>query len=59
MLRTRRWRCRARTGAVEILSGPPDKPITELKTTVTRDDGVVALEGRALCYTMPLVGRRD
>jgi hypothetical protein len=31
-----------------------DKPITELRTTVTRDDGVLALEGTALCYTMPL-----
>ena len=42
------------TGAVEILSVRADKPITELKTTVTRDDGTVALEGKALCYTMPL-----
>jgi acyl dehydratase len=42
------------TGAVEVLSVRTDKPITELKTTVTRDDGTVALEGEALCYTMPL-----
>ena len=42
------------TGAVEVLSVRSDKPITELKTTVTRDDGTVALEGQALCYTMPI-----
>lgn len=42
------------TGAVEIVSVRTDKPITTLKTTVTRDDGVVALEGTAVCYTMPL-----
>jgi len=42
------------TGAVEVLSVRTDKPITQLKTTVMRDDGTVALEGTALCYTMPL-----
>ena len=42
------------TGAVEVVSVRTDKPITELKTTVTRDDGVVALEGTAVCYTMPI-----
>ena len=42
------------TGTVEVLKVRNDKPITELKTTVTRDDGTVALEGTALCYTMPL-----
>ena len=42
------------TGAVEVVSVRTDKPITELKTTVTRDDGVVALDGTAVCYTMPL-----
>jgi acyl dehydratase len=42
------------TGAVEVLKVRDDKPITELRTTVTRGDGVVALEGTALCYTMPL-----
>jgi acyl dehydratase len=42
------------TGAVEVLEVREDKPITKLRTTVTRDDGVVALEGEALCYTMPL-----
>ena len=42
------------TGAVEVTKVRMDKPITELKTTVTRQDGVVALEGTALCYTMPM-----
>jgi acyl dehydratase len=42
------------TGAVEVLRVRSDRPMTELKTTVTRDDGTVALEGEALCYTMPL-----
>src|SRR5215813_1304878 len=41
-------------GAVEVTKVRTDKPITELKTTVTRDDGTVVLEGNALCYTMPL-----
>ncbi|MBS1787035.1 MAG: MaoC family dehydratase [Acidobacteria bacterium] len=41
------------TGAVEVTSVRTDKPITELKTTVTRADGTVVLEGNALCYTMP------
>ena len=42
------------TGEVEVLTVRSDKPLTELKTTVTRDDGTLALEGTALCYTMPL-----
>jgi acyl dehydratase len=42
------------TGAAEVLKVRADKPVTELKTTVTRDDGTVALEGKALCYTVPL-----
>ena len=41
-------------GAVEVLEVREDKPITRLRTTVTRQDGVVALEGEALCYTVPL-----
>ncbi len=42
------------TGTVEVVSVRRDKPITELKTTVTRNDGVVVLDGTATCYTMPL-----
>jgi acyl dehydratase len=40
------------TGRVEVISVRTDKPITGLRTTVTRDDGTTALEGTALCYTM-------
>jgi acyl dehydratase len=42
------------TGVVEVLKVRADKPITELKTVVTLADGTVALEGQALCYTMPV-----
>lgn len=42
------------TGEVEVVEVREDKPMTKLRTTVTRDDGVVALEGTALCYTVPL-----
>jgi acyl dehydratase len=40
------------TGRVEVTSVRTDKPITKLKTTVTRDDGTVVLDGTAVCYTM-------
>lgn len=40
------------TGEVEVLEVRADKPITRLRTTVTRGDGVVALEGEAVCYTV-------
>jgi len=43
------------TGRVEVLEVRRDKPITKLRTSVTRDDGTVVLEGDAVCYTMPLV----
>ncbi len=42
------------TGRVEVLEVRTDKPITTLATRVTRQDGVVALEGTAVCYTMRL-----
>jgi acyl dehydratase len=44
------------TGRVEVREVRADKPITTLTTTVTRQDGVVVLEGSAVCYTMALVG---
>ena len=37
-----------------MIEGRSDKPIAKLKATVVRDDGVVAVDGDALCYTMPL-----
>ena len=45
------------TGEVTVTSVREDKPITELATRVLRDDGTVVLDGRAVCYTMPLRGR--
>ena len=42
------------TGHVEVIEVSNDKPVTKLRTTVTRDDGTVALEGTAVCYTMAL-----
>jgi acyl dehydratase len=38
------------TAEVEVLEARADKPITRLRTTITRDDGVVALEGTALVW---------
>jgi acyl dehydratase len=40
------------TGQVEVTEVRSDKPITKLITKVVRDDGVVVVEGQALCYTM-------
>lgn len=42
------------TGTVEVLDVREDKPLTKLTTTVTRGDGVVVLQGTALCYTMAI-----
>ena len=42
------------TGAVEVLEARADKPITTLRTTVSRQDGTVVLEGTAVCYTASL-----
>jgi acyl dehydratase len=42
------------TGEVEITKVRADKPISEMKTRVLREDGTVLLEGEAVCYTMPL-----
>ena len=42
------------TGQVEVTKVRADKPITELKTRVTLDDGKIVLEGDAVCYTMPI-----
>jgi acyl dehydratase len=42
------------TGEVEIVDVRTDKPITRLRTTVTRDDGTLVLDGTAVCYTVTL-----
>jgi acyl dehydratase len=47
------------TGQVEITKVRDDKPITELITRVVRGDGTVALDGTAVCYTMPLSAIAD
>src|SRR3954468_11406937 len=38
------------TAAVEMLEARADKPISRLRTTITRQDGVIALEGIALVW---------
>ena len=40
------------TARAEVTSVRTDKPITTLHTTVARDDGVVAVHGTAVCYTV-------
>jgi acyl dehydratase len=39
-------------GEVEVLEVHPTKPVTKLKATVLRQDGVVVLEGVCWCYTL-------
>ena len=38
------------TAEVEVLEARADKPITKLRTIITRGDGVVAFEGTALVW---------
>ena len=47
------------TGGVEVISVRTHKPITELRTTVTRDDGTVVLDETALCYTMDIATENE
>lgn len=42
------------TGRVEVIEVREDKPITKIRATVTRQDGVVSVDGTCLCYTFPL-----
>jgi hypothetical protein len=39
---------------VELLASRADKPIHELRTTITNQDGVVVLDGAATVYRAPL-----
>jgi acyl dehydratase len=39
------------TGQVEVLSVHASKPVSQLRVSVTRQDGQVVLEGEAWCYT--------
>jgi acyl dehydratase len=47
------------TGRVEVVEARQDKPVTTLRTWVTRGDGTVVLEGTAVCYTMTLTRAED
>jgi acyl dehydratase len=42
------------TGEVEVTSVRDDKPITTLDTRVVRGDGIVVIDGTAVCWTMDL-----
>lgn len=44
------------TGEVEVIEARTDKPVTRLRTRVVRQDGVVVLDGTAVCYTMAIDG---
>ena len=45
------------TGEVTVTGVRTDKPISTLDVRVVRHDGVVAIEGTAVCWTMHLGGR--
>jgi acyl dehydratase len=45
------------TGEVRLTKVRTDKPVCEMETRVTRDDGTVVLDGTAACYTMALPRR--
>lgn len=40
------------TAEAEVLKVHESKPVTQLKITITRQDGEVVLDGEAWCYTM-------
>jgi acyl dehydratase len=42
------------TAKVETLEVRPDKPITKLRTTVSKQDGTIVLDGTAVVWTEPL-----
>jgi acyl dehydratase len=46
------------TGSAVVTSVREDKPITQLDVQVVRDDGTVAVEGTAVCYTAALPAGR-
>jgi acyl dehydratase len=43
------------TAEAEVLAVRDDKPICTLRTTITRDDGTVVLDGTAVVYREPLL----
>jgi acyl dehydratase len=44
------------TAEVEVLEAREDKPLTRLRTTITKQDGTIVLDGSALVWTEPLAG---
>jgi acyl dehydratase len=42
------------TAEVEVLVVKPDKPVCQLKATITNQDGTVVLEGECWTYTLQL-----
>jgi acyl dehydratase len=40
------------TAEIEVLSLKPDKPVCQLKATITNQDGTVLLEGECWTYTL-------
>ena len=47
------------TAHAEVLSVHAAKPVTQLRITVSRDDGATVLEGEAWCYTFTGASRAD
>ena len=41
------------TAEVEVVSLKPDKPVCQLRATITNQDGTVVLEGECWTYTLP------
>jgi acyl dehydratase len=42
------------TAEVEVLEVREDKPLTKLRTTITKKDGTIVLDGSALVWTEPV-----
>jgi acyl dehydratase len=42
------------TARAEVTAVRADKPITELATTIRRQDNVVVVDGTAVCFTVPV-----
>ena len=40
------------TAEVEVLAVKPDKPVCQIKATITKQDGTVVLEGECWTYTL-------
>jgi acyl dehydratase len=47
------------TAEVEVLSSRDDKPISQLRTTITNQDGTIVLDGTATVYQAPLPATAD